>query len=112
MSSSNLVQFLSSGPVVAMELVGNEAVSVWLKLLGPVDAATAQKEAPQSVRARFATEGAQIVGHGSDSLAAAAKVRRAVQREAQRGLTLGGKLWLSIVHYMWFIMCIMKLLYN
>lgn len=70
---NNLVQFLSSGPVVAMELVGNEAVSVWLQLLGPADAAAAQKEAPQSVRARFATEGAQIVGHGSDSLAAAAK---------------------------------------
>lgn len=58
-----------------MELVGNEAVSAWLKLLGPADAATAQKEAPQSVRARFAADGAQIVGHGSDSLAAAATVR-------------------------------------
>lgn len=77
-SSSNLVQFISSGPVVAMELVGNLAVSVWLKLLGPADTATAQKEAPQSVRARFAMDGAQIVGHGSDSLAAAAKVRRRV----------------------------------
>lgn len=76
-SSSNLVQFISSGPVVALELVGNEAVSVWLELLGPTDEATAKKEAPQSVRARFATEGAQIIGHGSDSLAAAAKVKRA-----------------------------------
>lgn len=88
MSSSNLVQFISSGPVMAMELVGNEAVSVWLKLLGPTDAATAKKEAPQSVRARFAAEDAQIVGHGSDSLAAAAKVRRAVQRETQCALML------------------------
>lgn len=71
---SNLVQLMSSSPVVAMELMGNEAVSVWKKLLGPTDAAVAQKEAPQSVRARLGTDGVRNVGHGSDSLAAAAKV--------------------------------------
>lgn len=65
---------MSSSPVVAMELMGNEAVSVWRKLLGPTDAAVAQKEAPQSVRARLGTDGVKNVGHGSDSLAAAAKV--------------------------------------
>lgn len=73
--SSNLVQFVSSGPVVAMELMGDEAVSLWRKLLGPADSAVARKEAPQSVRANFGTDGIKNVGHGSDTLAAAARVR-------------------------------------
>lgn len=57
-----------------MELMGDEAVSVWRKLLGPADLAVAQKEAPQSVRAQFGTDGIKNVGHASDSLAAAARV--------------------------------------
>uniref|UniRef100_A0A3B4U418 Nucleoside diphosphate kinase homolog 7 n=1 Tax=Seriola dumerili TaxID=41447 RepID=A0A3B4U418_SERDU len=69
----NLVQFLSSGPVVAMELMGDEAVSIWRRLLGPADSAVARREAPQSVRAQFGTDGIKNVGHGSDSLAAAAR---------------------------------------
>ncbi|CAJ1059837.1 nucleoside diphosphate kinase 7 isoform X2 [Xyrichtys novacula] len=69
----NLVQFVSSGPVVAMELMGDEAMSIWRRLLGPVDSAVARKEAPQSVRAQFGTDGIKNVGHGSDSVAAAAR---------------------------------------
>uniref|UniRef100_A0A671V366 Nucleoside diphosphate kinase homolog 7 n=1 Tax=Sparus aurata TaxID=8175 RepID=A0A671V366_SPAAU len=70
---NNLVQFVSSGPVVAMELMGDEAMSIWRRLLGPADSAVARKEAPQSVRAQFGTDGIKNVGHGSDSLAAAAR---------------------------------------
>ncbi|XP_053178854.1 nucleoside diphosphate kinase 7 [Scomber japonicus] len=70
---SNLVQFVSSGPVVAMELMGDEAMSIWRKLLGPADSAVARREAPQCVRAQFGTDGIKNVGHGSDSLAAAAR---------------------------------------
>uniref|UniRef100_A0A3Q3K4H1 Nucleoside diphosphate kinase homolog 7 n=1 Tax=Monopterus albus TaxID=43700 RepID=A0A3Q3K4H1_MONAL len=69
----NLVQFVSSGPVIAMELMGDEAVSIWKKLLGPADSAVARREAQQSVRAQFGTDGIKNVGHGSDSLAAAAR---------------------------------------
>lgn len=70
---NNLVQFVSSGPIVALEVMGDEAVSIWRRLLGPADSAAARKEAPQSVRAQFGTDGVKIVGHGSDSLAAAAR---------------------------------------
>ncbi|XP_035997437.1 nucleoside diphosphate kinase 7 isoform X1 [Fundulus heteroclitus] len=70
---SNLVQFVSSGPAVAMELMGDEATSVWRKLLGPADSAVARKEAPQSVRAQFGTDAVKNVCHGSESLAAAAR---------------------------------------
>lgn len=72
-SFSNLVQFVSSGPVVAMELMGEEAVSIWRRLLGPTDSAVARREAPQCVRAQFGTDGVKNVGHGSDTFAAAAR---------------------------------------
>lgn len=71
-----LVQFVSSGPVVAMELIGDEAISTWRKLLGPADPAVARKEAPQSIRAQFGASTVKNVGHGSESLSAAARVRR------------------------------------
>ena len=71
---SNLVQFMSSGPVVAMELMGDEAIGAWRRLLGPTDSATARQEAQGSVRARFGTDGTQNAGHGSDSVASAARV--------------------------------------
>uniref|UniRef100_A0A7N8WXE7 Nucleoside diphosphate kinase homolog 7 n=1 Tax=Mastacembelus armatus TaxID=205130 RepID=A0A7N8WXE7_9TELE len=71
--SCNLMQFVSSGPVVAMELMGDEAISIWRRLLGPADSAVARREAPQSVRAQFGTDGIKNVGHGSDSFAAAAR---------------------------------------
>ncbi|XP_076004713.1 nucleoside diphosphate kinase homolog 7 isoform X2 [Genypterus blacodes] len=66
---NNLVQFVSSGPVVAMEVMGDEAMSVWRKLLGPADSAEAQREAPLSIRAQLGADFA----HGSDSVAAAAR---------------------------------------
>ncbi len=42
-NNSNLVQFVSSGPVIAMELMGDEAVSTWRKVLGPTESGVAQK---------------------------------------------------------------------
>ncbi|XP_020774500.1 nucleoside diphosphate kinase 7 isoform X2 [Boleophthalmus pectinirostris] len=72
-SFNNLVQFLSSGSVVALELMGDEAVSVWKRLLGPTDSALARRDEPQSVRAHYGTDAIKNVGHGSDSFAAAAR---------------------------------------
>ncbi|XP_010781742.1 nucleoside diphosphate kinase 7-like, partial [Notothenia coriiceps] len=56
-----------------MELMGDEAMSIWRRLLGPGDSAVARKEAPESVRAKLGTDGVKNVGHGSDSIAAAAR---------------------------------------
>ncbi|XP_072540247.1 nucleoside diphosphate kinase homolog 7 isoform X2 [Salminus brasiliensis] len=70
---NNLVQFVSSGPVIVMELMGDEAVSVWRKVLGPTDSSVARKDAPVSLRAQFGTDGTKNAGHGSDSLASAAR---------------------------------------
>uniref|UniRef100_A0A3Q3AVJ2 Nucleoside diphosphate kinase homolog 7 n=1 Tax=Kryptolebias marmoratus TaxID=37003 RepID=A0A3Q3AVJ2_KRYMA len=70
---NNLVNFMCSDPVVAMELVGDEAISTWRRLLGPADSTAARREAPQSVRAQFGTDVIKNVGHGADSLSAAAR---------------------------------------
>ncbi|XP_066521683.1 nucleoside diphosphate kinase 7 isoform X2 [Hoplias malabaricus] len=70
---NNLVQFVSSGPVIVMELMGDEAVSMWRKVLGPTDSSVARKDAPESLRAQFGTDGTKNAGHGSDSLASAAR---------------------------------------
>ena len=68
------LQFITSGPVIVMELMGDEAVSVWRKVLGPTDASVARKDAPNSLRAQFGADGTKNAGHGSDSLASAARV--------------------------------------
>ncbi len=46
---------MSSGPVLAMQLMGENTVTAWRELLGPTDSARARSEAPRSVRARFGT---------------------------------------------------------
>lgn len=68
------MQFVSSGPIIVMELMGDEAMSEWRKLLGPTDSGVARKDAPTSLRAQFGTDGTKNAGHGSDSLASAARV--------------------------------------
>lgn len=68
------MQFVSSGPIIVMELMGDEAVSVWRKVLGPTDSGVARKDVPASLRAQFGTDGTKNAGHGSDSLASAARV--------------------------------------
>ncbi|XP_036395939.1 nucleoside diphosphate kinase 7 [Megalops cyprinoides] len=70
---NNLIQFVTSGPVVAMEVMGDEAVSTWRKILGPTDSGLARKDARQSLRAQFGTDGTKNAAHGSDSLASAAR---------------------------------------
>lgn len=61
-----LTQFMSSGPIVAMELVGDNAISRWRTLLGPTDSNKARLEAPTSIRATFGTDGSFNACHGSD----------------------------------------------
>jgi hypothetical protein len=63
----NLVGFMSSGPIVAMELVAEGAVAKWRKLVGPTNSTTAKAEAPNSIRAHFGTDGTMNAVHGSDS---------------------------------------------
>eukprot|EP00798_Chlamydomonas_sp_ICE-L_P024150 gene24154-9736_t len=53
----NLTAFMSSGRVVAMELMAPGAIRKWRELIGPTNSDTARKEAPNSLRAHFGTDG-------------------------------------------------------
>ncbi|KAG0621469.1 hypothetical protein M758_3G022300 [Ceratodon purpureus] len=62
-----LTQLIASGPVVAMELVGENALCRWRMLLGPTSAEVARIKAPSSIRAQFGTDCTRNACHGSDS---------------------------------------------
>lgn len=88
------MQFVSSGPVIAMELMGDEAVSTWRKVLGPTDSGVAQKDAAHSLRGQFGTDGTKNAGHGSDSLASAARVTK---KQLSKAINQAYKSFLTIL---------------
>jgi len=65
-----LVDFITSGPVVAMVWEGNEAISVARTMMGATDPV---KAAPGTIRGDFATVMAENVVHGSDGPESAAR---------------------------------------
>ncbi|OXB62541.1 hypothetical protein ASZ78_014487 [Callipepla squamata] len=70
---SELLQFITSGPVVAMEILRDDAVCKWKALLGPANSAVAQTDEPDSIRANFGHDGIRNAAHGPDSVASAAQ---------------------------------------
>jgi nucleoside-diphosphate kinase len=58
-----LVEFITSGPVVAMVWEGHEAIGVARTMMGATDPV---KAAPGTIRGDFATVMAENVVHGSD----------------------------------------------
>ncbi|XP_064376790.1 nucleoside diphosphate kinase homolog 7 isoform X2 [Dromaius novaehollandiae] len=70
---NELLQFVTSGPIVAMEILGDDAVSKWKTLLGPANSAVARTDAPDSIRANFGHDGLRNAAHGPDSVASAAQ---------------------------------------
>jgi nucleoside-diphosphate kinase len=65
-----LVQFITSGPIVAMVLEGQDAVRAARQLIGATNPLEA---APGSIRGDFAIEMGQNMVHGSDSPESAAR---------------------------------------
>ena len=65
-----LVEFITSGPLVAMVLEGHEAVAAARQVIGATDPLEA---APGSIRGDFALEVGQNLVHGSDSDESAAR---------------------------------------
>lgn len=59
-----LVEFITGGPVVAIALEGENAISGWRAMMGATNPANA---APGTIRADFATTTGENVTHGSDS---------------------------------------------
>ena len=63
----DLVKFMRSGPVIKLELSGQNAILAWRELIGPTSTATAREKAPNSVRAQFGTDNTRNAAHGSDA---------------------------------------------
>jgi nucleoside-diphosphate kinase len=59
-----LVEFITSGPVVVARLEGEGAIDVWRRLMGPTDPATAP---PGTIRGDLGLVITENVVHGSDS---------------------------------------------
>ncbi|XP_042873634.1 nucleoside diphosphate kinase 7-like isoform X1 [Penaeus japonicus] len=69
-----LLDYVTGGPVVAMELITTNAVQRWRETLGPTDAALARQEAPDTIRAKFGKDKQSNAAHGSDSDVSATRV--------------------------------------
>lgn len=50
---SNLLDLITSGPILVLELVGDNAVGAWRDTIGPTDPSEARHSAPTSIRAQF-----------------------------------------------------------
>jgi len=68
-----LVKQITSGPVLAMALTGDDAIWRWRDMMGPTDPVVAKKTAPDTLRARYGTELPNNATHGSDSEESAKK---------------------------------------
>lgn len=70
---NELIQFIISGPVIAMEILRDDAICEWKRLLGPANSGLARTDAPGSIRALFGTDSIRNAAHGPDSFASAAR---------------------------------------
>ena len=59
-----LVEFITSGPVVVAKVTGPDAIACWRTLMGPTNPVDAP---PGSIRGDFATQIGENIVHGSDS---------------------------------------------
>jgi nucleoside-diphosphate kinase len=65
-----LVDFITSDPVVVARIEGESAIEVWRTLMGPTDPVAAP---PGTIRGDFATVITENIVHGSDSAGSAAR---------------------------------------
>ncbi|XP_028408300.1 nucleoside diphosphate kinase homolog 5-like [Dendronephthya gigantea] len=63
----SLVAYISSGPIVALVLGREDAISYWRQLIGPTNTLKARDQAPESLRAIYGTDSQRNALHGSDS---------------------------------------------
>ncbi|NWU75920.1 NDK7 kinase, partial [Onychorhynchus coronatus] len=68
-----LLQFITSGPVLAMEILGDDAVSKWKAIVGPANPTATETDTLDSIRENFGHGGLRDAAHGPDSVASAAK---------------------------------------
>ncbi|XP_054014934.1 nucleoside diphosphate kinase 7 [Hylaeus anthracinus] len=66
-----IVNQLTSGPIVALELLGDHAVTYWLEVMGPEDSEEARAKAPSSLRACYGKDSVHNAVYGSSNEEAA-----------------------------------------
>ncbi|XP_067896799.1 nucleoside diphosphate kinase 7 isoform X2 [Heterodontus francisci] len=69
--TSDLLQYLTCGPAVALEILGDEAISAWKKLIGSPD--SKRKESEANVRALYGIDNISNNAHGSECAVTAAR---------------------------------------
>jgi nucleoside-diphosphate kinase len=69
----NLQEFMTSDVAVGMELIADGGIKGWRSFIGPTNSLKAKEEAPDSIRAKFGTDGTKNSVHGSDSTESAAR---------------------------------------
>jgi len=67
----NLINFMTSGPAIALALRKPNAIAEWRTLLGPTKTEVAKQQAPNSIRALYGTNDTKNAVHGSDSVKSA-----------------------------------------
>ena len=65
-----LVDFITSGPLVAAVVEGSDAISVWRTMMGPTNPVQAP---PGTIRGDLATVMSENIAHGSDSAESASR---------------------------------------
>lgn len=79
--ASGLLKFMSSGPSVAMAVIGENAVNRWRIYIGPMDSEKAKKDDPNSLRAIYGTDVTRNGVHGSRD---AAHVKMVIRTEVEK----------------------------
>jgi nucleoside-diphosphate kinase len=69
----SLISFMTSDVIVGMELINKNAIKAWRECIGPTNSNTARQQAPDSIRAKYGTDGSKNAVHGSDSSTSAAR---------------------------------------
>lgn len=67
----SLVAYMSSGPVLAIVLAKDKAISYWRELIGPTNTLKARQTHPDCLRAIYGTDDQRNGLHGSDSYSSA-----------------------------------------
>lgn len=62
---SGLINFMSSGPSLAMLVIAENALQRWRSYIGPMDSAIAKRDAPNTLRAIYGTDISRNGVHGS-----------------------------------------------
>ncbi len=65
----NLIQYITSGPVIGMVLARKDGLNHWLRVLGPKKPSDARTKSPNSIRSLYGSQSNDLFNacHGSDS---------------------------------------------